>query len=83
MDKNFEIMKAMNYAYDNPNSREQVNIHEMLIDISKKSVIDPTIAEAISLQASMSSEENAYIKAVDGLKATKTMDSGMDRVRTM
>lgn len=83
MDKNFEIMKAMNYAYDNPDLREQVNIHEKLVEISKKSVIDPNIAEMISSYASLSSEENAYIKAVEGLKAVKTIDSGMDRVRTI
>ncbi len=83
MDKNFEIMKAMNYAYDNPESREQVNIHEKLVEISNKCVINPNVAEMICSYASLSSEENAYKKALEGLKAVKTLDSGMDRVRTM
>ncbi|MBR1717997.1 MAG: hypothetical protein IJ715_01850 [Bacilli bacterium] len=83
MDTNFEIMKAMNYAYDNPNNREQVNIHETLVDISKKSVINPNVAEAICSYASLSSEENAYLKAMEGLKTVKTIDNGMNRVRTM
>ena len=83
MDKNFEIMKAMNYAYDNPENREQVNIHEKLVEISNKCVINPNAAEMICSYASLSSEENAYKKAMEGLKAVKTLDSEMDRVRTM
>ncbi len=83
MDKNFEIMKAMNYAYDNPENREQVNIHEKLVEISNKCIIDPNISEMICSYASLSNEENAYKKAIDGLKAVKTIDSGMDRVRAM
>ena len=83
MDKNFEIMKAMNYAYDNPELRDKVNPHELCVDVAIKSVIDPNTFEQIRLLVSMSHEAKAYKKALEGLKAVKTLDSEMDRVRTM
>ncbi len=80
---NFEIMKAMNYAYDNPEFRDKVNPHELCVDVAIKSVIDPNRFEQIRLLVSMSHEAKAYKKALDGFKAIKTMDDGMDRVRAM
>ena len=83
MDKNFEIMKAMNYGYDNPEFRNKVNPDEMCIDVATKSVIDPNIFEQISLFASMSKDKKAYQMSLDGLKNTKNISNGIDRVRTM
>ncbi len=83
MDKNFEIMKAMNYAYDNPELRDKVNPHELCVEVAIKSVIDPNTFEEIRLLTSMSHEDKAYKKALDGEKAVKTIDNGMDKVRAM
>jgi hypothetical protein len=83
MDKNFEIMKAMNYAYDNPENREQVKIHEELVDIAKKSVRTVSQAESIKLQIDCSTEINAYDKALNLVAETKAMENGIEKLRTI
>ena len=75
MDKNFEIIKSMNYGYDNPEAREKLTIDETLVDISSKSVIDVEKSEMISLYASMSVEPKAYSKALDNLRNVKNMNN--------
>lgn len=83
MDKNFEIMKEMNYAYDNPGNRDQVKIHEDLVDTAKKSVRTVSQAESIKLQIDCSTEINAYDKALNLVAETKAMENGIEKLRTM
>lgn len=81
--ENFEIMKSMNYAYDNPENREQVKIHEELVDIAKKSVRTVSQAESIKLQIDCSTEINAYDKALNLVAETKAMENGIEKLRTI
>ena len=83
MDKNFEIMKAMNYGYDNPEFRNKVNPDEMGVEVAAKSVIDENTLEQIALFASMSKDKKAYTMAMEQLKNVKNISAGIDRVRTV
>jgi hypothetical protein len=82
MDKNFEIMKSMNYGYDNPESRDKLKIDESLIKIASKSVIDTRKLEMIALYASMSKETNIYSLALEQLKNVATMNNRIERSMT-
>lgn len=79
---NLKIMEAMNYAYDNPESRDKVKIDTEIVDISMKTVYLLEDAEEMSLWASLSSEEEAYIKSIEALRAAKNIDNRMERKRT-
>ncbi len=79
---NLKIMEAMNYAYDNPESRDQVKIDTEIVDISMKTVYLLEDAEEMSLWASLSSEEEAYIKSIEALRVAKNIDNGIGKQRT-
>ena len=82
MDKNFEIMKSMNYGYDYPESIDKLKIDENLIKEEAKSVIDHNKLEMITLYASMSKETNVYELALEQLKNTTTMNNRIERSMT-
>ena len=79
---NLKIMEAMNYAYDNPESIDQVKIDTEIVDISMKTVYLLEDAEEMSLWASLSSEEEAYIKSIEALRVAKNIDNGIGKQRT-
>ena len=83
MDNNFEIMKAMNYGFDNPEFRNRVNPDEMGVMVAAQNELDEETLEQIISYASMSREKKAYAMALEQLRNTQTMSVGVERTRTM
>jgi len=83
MDNNLEVMKAMNYGYDNPEFRNKVNPDEAIVKVAAKSVLNKSVMEQIALYASLSKDSNAYKMALEQLEHLKQMNNGIERTKTI
>lgn len=76
-DKNFRIMTALNYGYDNPESREMITPDEEILNVAMKSVIDINAIEQICLYGSMSSDPNALAISQEFLKEAREKENSL------
>ena len=76
-DKNFKIMTALNYGYDNPESREMITPDEAILSVAMKSAIDIKDIEQICLYGSMSSDPNALAMSQAFLKESREKNANL------
>ena len=76
-DKNFKIMTALNYGYDNPESREMITPDETILGVAMKSAIDIDAIEQICLYGSMSSDPNALAMSQEFLKEAREKNASL------